>query len=171
MNEQEFTELYKKAYARTCSIFFRRGYSPEDCDDLAQEVFLEIWRDKRAAERASDDKSRWVLWTLKVALIQQRANKGRYSSPLDSLISIRNLEEHLHIAGTTPPLEQDDEIAIDDFLKNLPEHLATEVRGCLAGLTYEERRRVSGLQPIDYMQLRKDLSEDPVIQEYLLNMR
>ena len=162
--EQEYTELYRKGFQRTCSIFHKLGYSPEDCQDLAQEVYLEIWRDKGAMARAEKLIN---LWFLKVGLICQRAKQGRYHDSMDVLISVRNIDENPHLAGSTAPLDEQEELVFEDFLSGLPAPVAREVAGLLEGMTYAERRKVSKLHPTSYVKLREQLLTDPNIQAYI----
>ena len=162
--EEQYTQLYKNGFQRTCSIFHKLGFSPEDSQDLAQEVYLELWRDAKARSRAQNLLN---LWFLKVGLILQRAKQGRYSSPMDVLISVRNIEEHPHLGGSTAPLDQSEEVVFDDFLRGLPVPVAREVAGLLEGMTYAERRQVSKLHPTSYVKLREQLMTDPNIQAYI----
>lgn len=162
MNEDEYIVLYRRAYNRTCAVFHKKGFSPEDCQDLAQEVFLEIWRD-----RAKSYAAHISFWHLKVALILQRAKSKLHVSPLDALVSVRNIDEHPHLGGRTEPLDEQEEIVFEDFLRNLPKAVQGEVRLLLSGFTYGERRVILKKNTAYYKKIRDLLMEDPQVQEYI----
>lgn len=164
VSAKAYEDLYRRAYARTCSVFHKKGFSPQDCEDLAQEVFLEIWRDAKARDRALH---LLPLWQLKVGLILQRASLGRYSSPMDTLIAIRNVDEYPALLGTTEPLDKQEMAVYSDFLSKLPVPLAREVSLLLQGFTYAERRRILKIHPSSYIKLREQLMNDPSIQQYI----
>lgn len=162
MNEDEYIVLYRRAYNRTCAVFHKKGFSPEDCQDLAQEVFLEIWRD-----RAKSYAAHISFWHLKVALILQRAKSKLHVSPLDALVSVRNIDEHPHLGGRTEPLDEQEEIVFEDFIRNLPKAVQGEVRLLLSGFTYGERRVILKKNTAYYKKIRDLLMGDPQVQEYI----
>lgn len=162
MNEEQYIKLYTRAFNRTCAVFHRKGFSPEDCQDLAQEVFLEIWRDKEKSYAAHIS-----FWYLKVALILQRAKSKLHVSPLDALISVRNIDEHPHLGGRTDPLDEQEQIVYEDFIRNLPKAVQKEVRLLLDGFTYGERRVILKKNTANYKKIRDLLMEDPKVQEYI----
>lgn len=43
LTQEEFDDLYKKGYARACSLFYRAGVPPDLCDDVAQDMYLRMW--------------------------------------------------------------------------------------------------------------------------------
>lgn len=162
MNEEQYTKLFQRAYNRTCAVFHKKGFSPDDCQDLAQEVFLEIWRD-----RASSYDAHISFWNLKVGLILQRAKLGRYTSRIDALIKVRNIEDHPHLGGTTEPLSEQEEIVFRDFVSGLPDVVAADVLLLMRGFTVHERRKILRIHPSRYNLIREFLLEDPNVQEYI----
>jgi DNA-directed RNA polymerase specialized sigma24 family protein len=42
--EGNFRQLFERYYAQTYRFFHRRGFSPEDCRELAQDTFLSVYK-------------------------------------------------------------------------------------------------------------------------------
>ncbi len=125
LSPEDFTRLYKDGFNRTCQIFFKLGYSPEDCQDLAQEVYLLVWRNRHAL--AGSPVSFWLLQVYKVLY---NLKQGKYSDPLESLIVVRNKEIEV---GEHPPPEREEDFVYDDALSQLPEVAQEYFRAAVAG--------------------------------------
>jgi RNA polymerase sigma factor (sigma-70 family) len=62
-SEESFRLLFKRFYWPLFRFFTRRGFSPEECQDLTQETFLKVDRGLSSFR----EESRWEHWIFRIA--------------------------------------------------------------------------------------------------------
>lgn len=132
ITEEDFTTLYKSGFNRTAQMFYKLGYPPEDCEELAQEVYLILWKTRHQCVGSPVQ-----FWLLKFYKIANNLKLGRYSDPIDQLISVRNSERE-DLLGVHPSPETDELLVTDELFKLLPEGTREYFSATLAGYTVRE---------------------------------
>ena len=164
LSEGDFTRLYREGYGRTCQMFHKMGYQVEDCEELAQEVYLLLWRYRR--DLIGSPVSFWMLKFYKVC---SELKSGRMSDPIDTLITVRNSERE-DLLGTHPAPDEDDELITEDMLKEFPPLAQEYFRDVLAGYSVREMQVLRGNTGI-YLKIRRILAQPDVREKLLTYLR
>lgn len=154
VTEQMFTEFYRKGFNRTCSIFHKMGYSPEDCQDLAQEVYLLVWKNREQCRG-----SLVQFWRLQLYFVIHHVKLGRYVNSLDEAITVRNAEDELTGHTVQPVYEEEYNALVERALSRLPPVLKQDLLLELQGFNYKERYLILGIHPTKYSKLRAVLRD------------
>lgn len=160
ISEEDFTRLYKTGYSRTCNMFYKLGYPPEDCEDLAQEVYLLLWRTRKDLIGSPVS-----FWLLKFYKICSELKAGRLTDPLGALIAVRNSERE-DLLGVHPPPEEDSTQVTDDIYRLLPPVAQEYFQYLQAGYTVRECRVIMGNTGI-FLKIKRIL-EQPDVKAKLL---
>lgn len=148
----------------------RRGHSPEDAEDLAQEVFMIVFRDQLLA-RAEESKGRFRSFLLAVVQNVLRnagriraADKrggGRRNASLDAPVG-----EDASLASILPAAEPD-----EDFDREWAHHLVRLALDRLAksGPKCHEALRFQMVEGLDYAEIGRRMKIEPRQVEYLLD--
>jgi hypothetical protein len=172
ISDEQFTKLYKNGFARTCDYFHKKGFSPEDSQDLAQEVFLLVWRWRK---HYKSEFSLVSYWWLKVNEISYKISRGKFSDPMDELIKVRNSDyrgQYIIDAQEDPSPHPEQEIWMDQLVSLVPELLGREIRLLLEDLnepdlsTREKQKRL-GVTRRPYERIMKEIFSDPKIKELI----
>lgn len=169
ITEQQFTKLYNNGFARTCDFFHKKGFSPEDCQDLAQEVFLALWRTRK---HYNPEYSLVSFWWLKVIGVVRYIHEGRYSDPLDDLIKIRNSDfRGQHVIDSEPDTSDSAEtqLWIHQLTSALPALLAKDIHMIVAApQTYAaDRYEALGMKRLAYERQMARIHQDPKILAFI----
>jgi len=73
--EENAEELYRRFRPGVRSFFQRKGFSPQECEDLTQDVFLRVFKSIDTFRRESRFE-RW-LWEIKVNIYSNEIRKRR----------------------------------------------------------------------------------------------
>lgn len=164
LSHEDFTKLYKDGFNRTCQMFFKMGYSPEDCEELAQEVYLLCWKKRHHLVG-----SPVTFWMLQFHNIIYNIKSGRYSSPIDALVVVRNSERE-DLLGQQPPPDEEPMFLAEDFLVTLPDVVQQYFRDVIAGYTVREIEVMRANTGI-YRRVRNILTQPDIKQKLLEYLR
>lgn len=159
-----FDKLYRNGFDRTCSIFHKMGFNPDDCQDLAQEVYLLVWKKRELCVGAP-----YQFWKLQLYQVIYNIKVGKYTSGIDESVTVRNFEQNEGILGYDPPTDEQFEVKLDFLLRALPEVLRDDLLLELAGYTYKERYLILGIHPTKYSKIRAALKSTNI--QALLDLR
>lgn len=154
-NEQAFKELYQKHYHRVLNLIFRFLASRQDAEDIAQEVFLRVYR----GARTFSPRAKFSTWLYRITVNrcfshQKKAkrHKDKYISDWDLLRDPKathpmDIQEYPssepspngHIVQKE--LHQEIQSALDRLP---PEQRMAFVLSQYEGLSYREVARISG---------------------------
>ncbi len=171
ISDEQYTTLYKNGFARTCDFFHKKGYSPEDCQDLAQEVFLSIWKRRH---RYDPKYSLVSFWWLKLLDVVKYIHEGRFSDPLDDLIKIRDSDYRGQFVIESEPDTADSletQVWMEQLVRDLPELMKKDVSLILAdvspSLYAADRFKIIGLKRLAYERQMARIHQDPRILEFI----
>jgi len=153
--EEAFRRIFERFYRPVAGFFHKRGFPSQDCEDLAQETFLRVYRS--LAEFRGE--ARLDTWIFKVAAnlycntLRSRGTQKREGKELslDAPATLAALEDALPAEGGSPleeSLEHEREAMLERAIQSLP----PQTRRCLelriaCGLKYleiAEVLRISG---------------------------
>lgn len=160
LSEDDFTKLFKTGYGRTCNMFYKMGYPPEDCEDLAQEVYLRVWKTRHQLVGSPVS-----FWLLKFYQVIYELKQGRLTDPLAALIVVRNSERE-DLLGTHPPPDEELEYVTDDALKLLPVVAQEYFRSLQDGYTVREIQVI--MNNANIFRKIKGILEQPGVRDKLL---
>lgn len=191
INDAVFTRLYNARFAITVSQFLKRGYSEAEAEDLAQEVFLRVWANRRQFKpervaQAVGKRKTPVLelhfwWMQFVKILDMLKNNGAFQARnLDSVIFVRSKNEETfedfirHVAATgereISPRPETLDFEIERLVKDAPPLLKKEVEFILMDyLGYEARAPLHGMSDRNLRRKMKELRE--VHDEYFKAIR
>jgi RNA polymerase sigma-70 factor (ECF subfamily) len=154
--EENCEKIYKQFRPRIRSFFLRKGFSPQESDDLTQDVFLRVFKSIDTFRR----ESRFERWLGEIALhiysneIRRRKTEKR-NAPEQSLDAVTETEEGSApaLAIPSPGPSPEEEVvrnerskALHAALKDLPDQMR---RCCILryerGLKYKEIAVVMGI--------------------------
>ena len=145
-DEGAFSELMRRHYRGVLNYIYRFTNNRENSEDLAQEVFLRVYRSVRRWE----PEAKFSTWLYKIATnvcITEVKNRGKGQN-----VSLDEIEENTGDLGD-PKAEETDNLtfrreigtAIFEALKSLPERERVAIILCkYEGLPYEEVAEVIG---------------------------
>jgi DNA-directed RNA polymerase specialized sigma24 family protein len=170
-DDEQFTKLYKKGFARTCDFFHKKGLSPEDCQDLAQEVFLNILRRRHRYDPQYSLVSFWWLHLLEIAA---KLKAGRYSDPLDDLVRIRDSDfrgQHIIESEPDPVSSLETQVWMDQIIKQLPDLMQKDVTLILEDVSptlySADRYKLLGMKRLAYERQMARIHQDPRILDFI----
>jgi RNA polymerase sigma-70 factor (ECF subfamily) len=145
-DESAFAFLVQKYRRPMVGFMYRLCHNPSTAEELAQEVFLRVYRSRTSYEPSA----KFTTWLYRIAtnLAVNHARDTRHERPENTV----RLDEPDQETGTTPDLADDSLSAEDQILKR--ERLAA-IRGVVNALP--ERQRVAVImhkyQQMDYRQI------------------
>ncbi len=145
-DESAFAYLVRKYRRPMVGFMYRLCHNPSTAEELAQEVFLRVYRSRTSYEPSA----KFTTWLYRIAtnLAVNHARDSRHERPENTL----RLDEPDQETGTTPDLADDSLTAEEQILKR--ERLAA-IRSKVNALP--ERQRVAVImhkyQQIDYRQI------------------
>ncbi len=151
-DESAFAYLVRKYRRPMVGFMYRLCHNPSTAEELAQEVFLRVYRSRTSYEPSA----KFTTWLYRIAtnLAVNHARDSRHERPENTL----RLDEPDQETGTTPDLADDSLTAEEQILKR--ERLAA-IRSKVNALP--ERQRVAVImhkyQQMDYRQIAGVLSE------------
>lgn len=168
LTEEQFVELYKKGYSRACSIFSRKGVSPETCDDIAQDMYERIWRRR---EDCTDMYTPINFWFLNLRYTLHRILPGYLR---EGILVITNSDMVEYLKDVYPdPTSMEFELVFTNFLSTLPDELAQDILAKYNSISqadaYELLDSLGYRKGSDkaYLMRIKRLKDDPDIQRML----
>jgi len=145
-DESAFAYLVQKYRRPMVGFMYRLCHNPSTAEELAQEVFLRVYRSRTSYEPSA----KFTTWLYRIAtnLAVNHARDTRHERPANTV----RLDEPNQETGTTPDLADDSLSAEEQLLKR--ERLAA-IRGKVNALP--ERQRVAVImhkyQQMDYRQI------------------
>ncbi|SPE27660.1 RNA polymerase sigma factor (modular protein) [Candidatus Sulfotelmatobacter sp. SbA7] len=145
-DETAFAYLVEKYRRPMVGFMYRMCHNPSTAEELAQEVFLRVYRSRTSYEPSA----KFTTWLYRIAtnLAVNYARDTRHERPENTL----RLDEPDRETGNTPDLADDSVSAEEQILKR--ERLAA-IRGVVNGLP--ERQRIAVImhkyQQMDYRQI------------------
>ena len=133
-------DLVRQYGKRIYNICYRFTGSPDDAQDLAQDVFLSVYQ---AAPRYRPE-AKFSTWLYRIATnAALNARKSRHRHPTIALDALGSMVDRIPSAGaeaTDRPLEREEiAVAVDRALRRLPERQrAAVVLQRFEGLSYDE---------------------------------
>lgn len=171
--DAQFEDLYRRYYRAVVSFLVRLGFPREQARDLAQDVFVRVYR---SMDRYRGEAEWTYLETAarRVALneLRRRQTRGRsgVEVPLDAVVALANDPSLLPDDRLA---EKEEKSALIDKLSTALEALPQGLRGCLQlrlqGLRYRQIAETMGIS-VDAVKsrlheakswLRKRLGEEP----------
>jgi len=136
--EEDFRRLFDRYYPRVLHFFARRGFPPQDCQDLTQETFLGIYRGIGTFRR--DARFETWLFTIATNAWRKRLRHGTAGKR-------EGQEVPLEPEGTPPPdtaeppadeemLRRERSRRLREAVEKLPE----QMRRCLTLRVYQEMK-------------------------------
>jgi RNA polymerase sigma-70 factor (ECF subfamily) len=147
-DESAFTQLVTEHSTRVYGALRRFGLSPQESDEVAQEVFLRAWRGLARFQ----ERSQFSTWLYRIAFNEaQRRLARRAPATASSLAGDEDLIAALPAATGTGPqariLGREFEQVLGRALEELPADLrAAVVLRDLEGLSTEEAAAVAGVR-------------------------
>jgi len=144
LDKSEFDALFLAHYEGIYRLLFRIIGSPEEAEDLAQETFLRLYRQRFPKGREHNVRA----WLYKVATnLAYNALRGRRRRVRREEMVQRQAEP----AGETDPVEtalrRDERTAVRQVLTGLPRRQARLLLLYYTGLSYRELADVLGVAP------------------------
>ena len=157
-DEEALTMLYYRHGKLLKSVMSRCVYDDQHCEDLLQEVFVEIWN---RAEHYSEDKGRALGWLITLARRRALDRVRRFQAYFRAEQRLRNREE---VESGEQMLDGDAEIEqrdlgsrLEDALSQLPPAQAEAVRlAYLEGLSQRDIVARTGI-PLGTIKTRIEL--------------
>jgi RNA polymerase sigma-70 factor (ECF subfamily) len=149
---EAFDVLFRRHFQRLVSFFYRSIHDEEASKDLAQEVFLKIFR---AAEKY-EERAKFTTWLFTIArntLLNYFRDSKKMDHTVNGTIKEESLYEH-RIERYPSTLPDPSEIAqarelgkiVEEAVETLPESLKTPfVLSQVTGLSYQEISAVLGI--------------------------
>ena len=167
MTEDEFTILFKKGRARACKIFRSMGCGPEDCDDLAQDMYEMLWRYRHRRNKNYTPLTLWYLTLRHVCSVYVPKYQRGESIPVED---VDNCE---YIPDLTTQPESEEQVTA--FIRNLPQPLGFDVSCKLYGVTNRDDRHKLWLKlgdgrfksEITYRKAVQRLKKDDRVLEFI----
>ena len=133
LTEDEFNELYEKGYARACSIFRRQGLEPDQCDDVAQDMYERMWRYRHHKTVDYSPLNYWFL-CLRYALVHIVPAYKR-----DGVFILTNSDAFEFLIKHYPdPHNSEVEHMVEQFISTLPDELATDILAKYNSVTQQD---------------------------------
>jgi DNA-directed RNA polymerase specialized sigma24 family protein len=168
LTEEQYIDLYKNGYSRACSIFARKGASPETCDDVAQDMYERMWRRRADCTELYSPMNFWFL-NLRYALYKILPMYQR-----DGVYIITNSDVIEYLKDVYPdPSSMEFDVILNDFLGTLPDELAQDILAKYNSISqadaYELLDSLGYRKGSDkaYLMRIKRLKDDPDIQRML----
>lgn len=170
LTEADFNDLYKNGYARACSIFRKQGLEPDQCDDVAQDMYERMWRYRHQCTETYKPLTFWFL-NLRYAIsniVPAYKREGTYI--LTNSDALEFLQDHY-----PDPADPELQLMLESFLETLPEELAQDILAKYSSVTQQDAYelldslglRPQGKESKAYMMRIKRLKEDPDIQRMI----
>ena len=105
-----FERIFERYYRPVSYYFARRGFSPDECHDLAQETFLRAYR-RWEHYRRDDEREKGWIFTIAANLYRNTLRDRRAQKRDVQKRSLSELEEQ----GLEPVDEDDDPAALADL--------------------------------------------------------
>lgn len=121
-----FTALYERFSARVFGLSNRILRDPSQAEEVAQEIFLEIWRRASRFDRARGSATSWIM-TLTHGRSVDRVRQSQASRARDLRSSVDNFDRDVDSVADSVVDQAD----------------AAEVRGCLDTLTPLQRESIT----------------------------
>ena len=134
-DDSAFSELYRRFFRMVHAVLLSR-VPPADVDDLAQDVFLQAWRQLHALR----DPLAFGGWLRQIALHRStdHLRRGHYTEPLDA---------HTAVSPALPPNDEQAWFLLAE-VRRLPEaYRETLILRFVEGLTGPEIAELTGLTP------------------------
>jgi RNA polymerase sigma-70 factor (ECF subfamily) len=137
--QESFRALFESYYPAVRFYFVRRGFSPEDCRDLAQDVFVAV----HAGISSLHEEDAFVAWLFAIARRVAARHLDRIRNPVRAASSAAG-EESFDAPSPEPSplgamLDQEKIEIMRAALEELPERMRECVRERLVGeLSYRE---------------------------------
>ncbi len=156
--EENFRRLFERYYRRVYGFFGKRGVSPDQCEDLAQETFLRVYQSLDRFRHGSGFET-W-LFVIAANIYRDHLRECSAQKRLAAEISLQSLmEDPSGVLGSgVSQITTDEPDAFDRFLKEerlrivrlLIEKLPERIRRCLIlhlyhGMSYQEIAETLGL--------------------------
>lgn len=170
LTEADFNELYKNGFSRACSIFHRQGMSPEDCEDIANDMYERIWRYRHQCTETYTPLNFWYL-NLRHAIVNiVPAYKRDGTYILTNSDALEFLQDHY-----PDPSDPELQLMLESFLETLPTELAQDILAKYNSVTQQDAYqlldslglRTSGKESKAYMMRIKRLKEDPDVKRMI----
>ncbi|MCP4660368.1 MAG: RNA polymerase sigma factor [bacterium] len=165
--EERFRQLFDDYYRPVSYFFARRGFSPEECRDLAQETFINVFKGI-ATFRAETSHKDWVfriakhLWLNRMrdgATIKRRAYEVSYEDAFvdGQPMAVGELRNGSANPGPEERLLRDEQSAL---LRDALDQLPRQMRRCLMlRLQGEKYREIAVVLGISLQTVRSHLSQ------------
>jgi len=147
-DESAFAQLVTEHSARVHGALRRFGLNPEEADEVAQEVFLRVWRGLPKFE----ERSRFSTWLYRIAFNEAQRRLGRRppvaasSRPADE-DAIAALPDAVGAGPQARTLDHEFEEVLQRALAQVPADLrAAVVLRDLEGLSTEQAAAVTGVR-------------------------
>jgi len=135
-DDESFEGVFHQYYRLVRSFFTKRGFTPEEAEDLTQEVFLRVYKG-RASFRGE---SRFTTWLFQICANLFRNELRDRSAQKRDHTEVR-LDDGT-LGSEAEQLEDDSEEGADPVRRALREEAKTKLRAALADLPPQMRRCV-----------------------------
>lgn len=151
-NHEAFAALYDRISGRVLGLVQRVLIDPAQSEEVAQDVFLEVWQQASRFDRARGKAAAWILTVAHRRAID-RVRSSQTSRDRDYAVGIRDYEPSIDDVAESTEVRMEHQRVVDAMSRLTAAQRNTLELTYFQGLTTSEAARVAGV-PLGTMKSR-----------------